>query len=165
MTRLQTITVATAFTAGCATLGAIVQPPRFEQAPDRQAEVRFLPPSVTQPLGGAGIRVWAKVTNPNPFGFTLSTLSTILMLEGTRAATGDFPLALPLAAGQDTVVPLDLSINFSDLPGLADAIRRAVGGGAVRYQLDGTIGVDAGRLGQPRFGPMLLMRGELTVHF
>jgi hypothetical protein len=146
---------------GCATLGAIVQPPRFEQAPDRQAEVRFLPPSVTQPLGGAGIRVWAKVTNPNPFGFTLSTLSTTLMLEGSRAATGDFPLGLPLAAGQDTVVPLDLSINFSDLPGLADAIRRAVGGEAVQYQLDGTIGVDAGRLGQPRFGPMLLMRGEL----
>jgi hypothetical protein len=150
------------FATGCATLGAIVQPPRFEQAPDRQAEVRILPPSTSQPLGGAGIRLWAKVTNPNPFGFTLRTLTTTLLLEGSRAASGDFPLGLPLSAGQESVVPLDLSISFSDLPGLANVLRRAVTGGVIPFQLDGTIGIDAGRLGQPSFGPMLLMRGEIA---
>ena len=49
-------------------LGAIVQPPRFEQVPDRPAEVRL------QGMTGAGIRLWTKVSNPNPFGFRLGTL-------------------------------------------------------------------------------------------
>ena len=31
---------------------------------------------------------------------------------------------------------------------------------AVGYRLEGTIGVGAGRLGQPVFGPMTLLRGE-----
>jgi hypothetical protein len=31
----------------------------------------------------------------------------------------------------------------------------------MEYRLDGTIGVDAGRLGQPVFGPMTLIRGDL----
>jgi hypothetical protein len=103
------------------------------------------------------------VTNPNPFGFTLSTLTATLSLEGSHAATGDFPLGLPLNARQETVVPLDLSINFTDLPGLASALRQIAGGGNVEYQLDGTVGVDAGRLGTPTFGPMLLTRGEMRV--
>jgi len=48
------------------------------------------------------------------------------------------------------------------LPGLADVVRRAARREAVDYRLDGTIGVDAGRLGQPVFGPMTLMRGDLA---
>jgi hypothetical protein len=59
-------------------------------------------------------------------------------------------------------VPLDLSLNFSDLPSLADVVRRAARGQSIAYRLDGTIGVDAGRVGQPVFGPMTLVRGELT---
>lgn len=54
-----------------------------------------------------------------------------------------------------------LAAGFSDLPRLADVVRRAAAGRPVEYQLDGTIGVDAGSLGQPTFGPMTLMRGEL----
>lgn len=155
-----------ALCAACASIGAlgrVVQPPRFEQAPDRAAEIRLQSPSVDQPLGGAGVRIWAKVLNPNPFGFTLSTIKGTLLLEGTRAATGDFPLGLPLTAGQESVVPLDLAISFADLPGLANVIRRAATGQPLLYQFDGTVGVDAGRLGQPTFGPMMLMRGELRV--
>jgi hypothetical protein len=30
------------------------------------------------------------------------------------------------------------------------------------YRLEGTIGVDAGRLGQPVFGPLRLLQGEIT---
>lgn len=158
--------IASVIASGCATLGqlkGIVQPPRFEEARDRDAEVILSGPAVAQPLGGARVRLWMQVTNPNPFGLRLSTLRTTLVLEGNRAATGDFPLGLPLDAGASTVVPLDLAIDFSDVPGLATVIRRAVDGRGVAYRLEGTIGVDVGRLGQPVFGPMDLASGELRV--
>ena len=115
------------------------------------------------PVGGAGVRVWLKVTNPNAFGFTLSTVNARLALEGSHAAEGDFPLGLPLTARQESVIPLDLSISFADLPGLAGALRQLAVGGRVAYELNGTVGVDAGRLGTPTFGPMLLTRGEMRV--
>ena len=107
--------------------------------------------------------MWLQVTNPNPFGFTLSTVDAELMLEGSRAASGTFPLGLPLGALQSTVVPLDLSVSFTDLPAIGAAFQRATSGNALRYELQGTIGIDAGPLGQPTFGPMQLMTGELRV--
>ena len=152
--------------SGCATLGGlsqIIQPPRFEQADGQPAQLHILGPSRTMPVGGAGVRIWVKVTNPNAFGFTLSTLDAALSLEGSRAAAADFPLGLPLAARQESVIPLDLSFSFAELPGLAGALRRLAVGGSVAYELNGTIGVDAGRLGTPTFGPMLLTRGEMRV--
>lgn len=123
--------------------------------------MRILGPSVSQPLGGAGVRIWTRVTNPNPFGLTLGTLRGTLRLESTQAADVDFPLGLPLRSGEDTVVPIDLTISFADIPGLAEVIRQAAARQPVEYRLDGTIGVDAGSLGQPTFGPMTLLTGEL----
>jgi hypothetical protein len=152
--------------SACATLGPLaqfIQPPRFRQADNQPAEIRLIAPSIRQPTGGAGVRIWLEVTNPNAFGFTLSTVNATLALQGSRAATGDFPLGLPLGAGQQSVVPLDLSINFPDVPGLAGVVRQIATGGAIEYQLDGTVGVDAGRIGTPTFGPMLLTRGDLRV--
>jgi hypothetical protein len=142
-------------------LGALVQPPRFEQDDSQPAEIRLTGPTLGRPLGGAVVRIWARVSNPNAFGFTLGRLEGSLFLEGSRAAEANFPLGLPLTARQETVIPLDLSINFSDLPGLADVVRRAAAGDPIAYRLDGTIGVDAGRLGQPVFGPMTMLRGDL----
>lgn len=150
--------------SGCAALGelrGLVQPPRFEQEPGRQAEIRMLGPSGSLPSGGAGVRLWTRVTNPNPFGLTLGTLRGTLHLEDSRAADVDFPLGLPLHAQQETTVPIDLSINFADLPGLANVVRRAISRQPLTYHLEGTIGVDAGQLGQPTFGPMTILRGEL----
>jgi len=149
--------------AGLSNLGQIIQPPRFQQADNQPAEIRIMPPSVSSPIGGAGVRIWLAVTNPNPFGFTLSTVNATLMLEGNRAATGEFPLGLPLGAGQQSVVPLDLSIDFADVPGLAGVVRQVATGRNIQYQLDGTVGLDAGRLGTPTFGPMLLTRGDVKV--
>jgi len=149
--------------AGCAavtSLGQLIQPPRFEQA-DQPADLRLIGPSLSHRAGGAGLTLWIRITNPNPFGFTLSTLDTTLLLEGQHAAAGNFPLGLPLGAGQESVVPIDLTISFADLPGLANVLRRAASGQPLGYQLDGTVGVDAGRFGQPTFGPMLLVRGEI----
>jgi len=152
---------------GCASLEslgslrALVQPPTFSEAEGQPAEIRLVGPGPDRPLGGAEIRLWTRVNNPNAFGFRLATLQTTLILDGSRAATGDFPLGLPLAPREETVVPLDLSISFSELAGLARVMRSAAGGQPVPYQLDGTIGIDAGRLGQPTFGPMQLLNGEL----
>ena len=153
-------------TAGCATLGPlaqIVQPPRFRQAENQPAQIRLIAPSLRNPTGGAGVRVWLEVTNPNSFGFTLSTVNATLALQGTRAATGDFPLGLPLRAGEQSVIPLDLTVSFADVPSLASVARQAASGGSIDYALDGTVGVEAGRLGRPTFGPMPLTRGELRV--
>ena len=149
---------------GCAALDqlrAFVQPPNFEEAAGRPAEIRILPPGSGMPIGGAGVRLWTKVTNPNSFGLTLGTLRGTLFLEESRSATAEFPLGLPLTAGAETIVPLDLTVSFSDVPGLANVIRRAVGRQPIAYRLDGTIGVDAGRFGQPTFGPMTLLTGDI----
>lgn len=155
-----------AIMSGCATLGPlaqIVQPPRFRQAENQRTEIRLIAPSLRNPTGGAGVRIWLEVTNPNAFGFTLSTVNATLALQGSHAATGDFPLGLPLRAGEQSVVPLDLSFSFADVPNLAGVVRQMASGGAIDYQLDGTVGVEAGRLGTPTFGPMQLTRGELHV--
>ena len=136
-------------------LGQLVQPPRFEQVPDRPAEIRL------QGLTGAGIRLWTKVSNPNPFSLRLGTLRGTLHIEESKAADVDFPLGLPLRSGEATSIPIDLSVSFSDLPGLANAVRRAASRQPLAYHLQGTIGVDAGQLGQPTFGPMTIMRGQL----
>ncbi len=151
--------------AGCAALEGLrglIQPPQFSEADGQPAEIRLLGPGQgAGPLGGAAVRIYARVRNPNPFGFTLRTLRGSLFLEGGRAAEADFPLGLALAAGGDDVIPLDLRVSFADIPGLADAIRRAVTGQALDYRLDGTVGVDAGQWGTPTFGPMTLIAGEL----
>jgi hypothetical protein len=160
------IVLAAAAHAGCALLGGLrglVQVPQFSEAEGQPAEIRLLGPGQAGPLGGAAIRIWTRVRNPNPFGLTLSTLNGSLFLEGSRAADADFPLGLPLAANGDSVIPLDLRVSFADIPGLADAIRKAVTGQTLGYRLDGTVGVDAGQLGRPTFGPMTLLTGDLRA--
>ena len=162
--RFVTLLIPSLLLAGCAELNklaALVQAPRFEQAPDHRAEIRMTGSGSGRPIGGAGVRLWAKVTNPNPFTLTLGTLKGTLFLEDSRAADVDFPLGLPLSAGGETTVPIDLTVSFANLPGLADSIRRAVNRQPLAYRLEGTIGVDAGQLGQPVFGPMTLLRGDV----
>ena len=143
---------------GCASLEglrALIQPPRFRQDDERRSELRLVGTS------GAAVRIWTKVSNPNGFGLTLGTLRGTLFLEGGRAATADFPLGLPLAARGEEVVPLDISVSFRDLPGLGQALSRAIARQPVRYGLEGTIGVEAGGLGEQVFGPMQFLSGEL----
>jgi hypothetical protein len=144
-------------------LGNVIQPPGFSVAGGRQAELRLLGPSSGRPLGGASIRLWAHVTNPNPLGIALSAVQGTLALEGTKAADVDFPLGVPLLAGQDTVIPLDINVSFSDLPGLADVASRLLTRSSVNYQLNGTVTVNAGPLGSPRFGPSTLLDGSLSI--
>ena len=87
--------------------------------PDQPAEIRL------QGLTGAGIRLWTRVTNPNPFGLRLGTLKGTLYLENSRAANADFPLGLSLGTGSESVIPIDISISFATrLPGLSGVARR-----------------------------------------
>ena len=142
-------------------LRSLVQAPQFDEAPNRPAEIRLLPPSAANLAGGAGIRLWAEVTNPNPFGFTLNTLQGTLYVDDTAAATVDFPLGLPLEAGGSDVFPIDVALSFSRLPELAVVIQRAMDDQSVPYRFDGTVGVQAGRFGTPVFGPMTLLSGSI----
>lgn len=149
--------------AACATLRDVLQPPEFRSAEGRQAELRLLGPSTQRPLGGAAVRLYARVHNPNPLALTLSSLKGQFYLQDSRAADVDFPMGVPMPAGQDTVIPLDIALSFSDIPALADAARRWLAGQSVGYRLEGTVGVDAGALGQPTFGPSTLLQGQVAV--
>jgi hypothetical protein len=154
--------------SGCASLEglrALIQPPRFEQAPNRPSELRLSPVQAGRSAGAATVRIWTNVTNPNPFGFTLSTVQATLLLDDVEAADADFPLGLPLQPGQTETIPFDLSVSFANVPRLANVIRQAASGGGMRYRLEGTIGVDAGRFGQPSFGPLTLVSGDLRARF
>jgi hypothetical protein len=154
--------------AGCATLEGLrglIQPPRFEQASGHPSEIRLSPIQSGRTAGAATVRIWTDVTNPNPFGFTLSTVHATLLLDDVEAADADFPLGLPLQPRQTETIPFDLTVSFANVPRLANVIRQAASGGALSYRLDGTIGVDAGRFGQPTFGPLTLVSGDLRARF
>ena len=154
--------------AGCASLEglrALIQPPRFEQANDRQSEIRLSTMQSGRVSPGATVRIWTDVTNPNPFGFTLSTVRATLWLDDVEAADADFPLGLPLQPRQTETIPFDLTVSFANVPRLATAIRQAASGGGLSYRLEGTIGVDAGRFGQPTFGPLTVVSGDLRARF
>ena len=148
---------------GCAVIGAGIQAPRCSIVSDQPSEIRLLGPSIQRPLGGASIRLYTQVENPNPVGITLRQLTGTLQLEGYDAADADFPLGVPLAANGSTVVPLDIAVSFSNLPGLAEVVGSAVLRGNVAYTLSGIARVDAGAFGTPSFGPMTIVRGNLDV--
>lgn len=58
----------------CASLGLenVIQPPRFGEVDGRTAQLRLLLPSTDQPAGGAAVRLWTRVTNPNALSLTLA---------------------------------------------------------------------------------------------
>jgi hypothetical protein len=151
--------------SGCAGMGLeqVLQAPTFRVEGSQQAQLRLLGPSAQNPLGGAAVRLYARVGNPNPIGLTLTRLVGQLQLQGSNAARVDFPLGVPLQAGGETVVPIDIAIDFNDIPGLANVARNALTGQPITYSLNGTVGVDAGLLGQPTFGPLNLLEGNLRV--
>ena len=154
--------------SGCASLEglrAFIRPPQFEQDRDRQSEIRLLPVQGGRPAGGATVRLWTTVTNPNPFGLTLSTVQATLLLDDLEAADADFPLGLPLEPRMSETIPFDITVSFANVPRLANVIRQAASGGGLNFRLDGTVGIDAGRFGQPTFGPMTLFSGELRARF
>jgi hypothetical protein len=158
------VLVLAATLAGCSALGMlrdILKPPIFQAAPNRPAQLRLVMPSLQHPLGGATVRLFARVQNPNPVGFTLSALAGSLFLEGVEAAHVSFPLGVPLVAQQEAVVPLDITLNFSDLPNLGAVAKRALTGSPLAYRLNGTVTVDAGALGRPTFGPSTLLEGQV----
>lgn len=157
-----TLTAVAALSA-CAGLQNLIQPPVFDLASERSSQVRLVGPSLNRPLGGAEVRVWTRVQNPNAFGFTLSRLAGNVLLANQPAANIDLPLGLPLDAAGDTIIPIDVTISFADVPDLADHLTNALGTGRIDYALRGTVSVDAGSFGQPTFGPSTWLNGEVNL--
>ena len=83
----------------------------------------------------------------------------------SRTAVQDalLPIGLPLVANGESDIPIDFVIGFDDVPRLAQVLGRALTGSQLGYRLDGRVGVDAGPLGRPTFGPMTLMQGDVRV--
>jgi hypothetical protein len=154
--------VCVVFTA-CATLGQLIQPPTFSAATSQQSQLRLLGPGSGHPLGGIALRLYARVQNPNAFGLTLTRLAGNLLIEGQRTANVDLPLGLPMRAAQDTVLPIDISVSFADVPNILATLQQALTRNSVAYRIDGTFGVDAGPFGQPTFGPLTLFGGNVQV--
>jgi hypothetical protein len=151
--------------AGCAGLGQLlgVREPTFAVVQGRPSTLRIGAPSITHPKGTATVRIWTQVTNPNAFGLTLSTLDGKLALEGKELIDVALPLGLPLAAAADTIIPLDLTFGFESLSALGSIATRVLSQEALGYELRGTLGVRAGPLGEPKFGPRTWLRGSVEV--
>jgi hypothetical protein len=150
-------------TAACATLSQLIQPPTFSAASNQPSQIRLIGPGAGHLLGGIGVRLYARVQNPNAFGLTLTHLAGNLFLEGQRTADVDLPLGLPMRAAQDTVLPIDINVSFADIPGIVSTVQAALARNTVAYRLDGSFAVDAGPFGQPSFGPQTLFGGSMQV--
>jgi hypothetical protein len=149
--------------AGCTAINTLVQPPVFTAAEGRDTELRIVGPAANRPLGGAALRIWTRVQNPNSFGLTLASLAGNVFLQNHNAGEVSFPLGLPLLAGADTIIPLDVTISFADVPGLVDVAQQIMTQNRVAYRLDGTVTLDAAPFGQPTFGPSTWIQGESRV--
>ena len=150
--------------AGCSALTSLgIVPLRFSEPPGSHPEFRILSPAPDRPIGGAALRLFARVENPNRVGLTLRQITGDLQIEDAEAIAVDFPLGLPLTALQDTIIPLDVIIPFDRVPRLAGIARAALAGDPLDYRLTGSFSVDAGNLGSPRFGPLTLLTGQFQV--
>ena len=159
------VAVLTATLSGCAAFQRLldVQPPRIEVASGRESTLTLDPSSVLTGRPLATVRIWARVVNPNTFGFTLTRLRGDLFLEEREMADVDLPLGLPLDAAADTVIPIDVSFGLPSLNSLGALGEALLRRSAVAYRLDGTVGVDAGEVGEPTFGPRTWLRGRFQV--
>lgn len=151
--------------AGCASLAGTLglAAPSFQRVEDRPATLEVLGPSLVRLEPAARVTVWAAVRNPNDVGITLSELNGWLVLEGEEVAAVDLPLGLPLEARADTIVPLRISFDLSSLERLGGAAEAVLTRRALDYALEGRLGVDAGPLGRPVFGPRTWISGTLRV--
>ena len=149
----------------CASLNLAdaVQAPRVSDVSDRDATLRILAPSTDHPAGGAAVRMWSRIENPNAFSINVTRLTGDLFVGDGGGVGVDFPLGVPLVANGDTIVPLDVTLGFDALPALGRTLVAAALEGSVPYRLDATIGVDAGMLGSPVFGPLTLLSGSLDI--
>lgn len=151
--------------AGCATLSEVlgVAMPEFSIVDDRPSTFEVVGPSLSRLQPAARVRLWTRVRNPNGFGLTLSSLAGDLLLERSRVAEVDLPLGLPLTAQADTVIPLDITVDLRSLQALGGAVEAILTRESLAYALEGRLGVDAGPLGTPTFGPRTWLQGAVEV--
>lgn len=95
-----------------------VEAPRLETAPERESVLTLDAASLLTGRPRATLRIWTRITNPNDFALTLSTLRGSVFLEDNEMAEVDLPLGLPLLAARDTVIPIDVGFGMPALSSL-----------------------------------------------
>jgi hypothetical protein len=139
---------------GC--VGNLVQTPKFEM---REAGLlRLNPPGLTGIAPEAVIRVVLEARNPNPIDLGLTEMKFDLFLDGKKVAAGGTPGFNMKANAVPSNVPVDVSIPID--PSSLQSMFKIVTGSKVVYRLEGSFAVDAGALGKPRFGPVVLAQGS-----
>ena len=149
--------------SGCASLGPlgrVILPLRFSEVPGERSTIRLVGPNARQPLGGAALRLWTRVHNPNPVGLTLSTLRAEVSLTALARPPATFPWAS--APGSRRVRHPTRPVNRfcrSAGPGRCASPDRVESGRGLpagwEFQYRGW------RPGPPPFGPMRLFEGRL----
>ncbi len=121
--RASSIALALALGAGCS------RPAPPTVVPDRVAVTRV-------DLGGIGLDVSVRATNPNTVDLTATGVSSHLVVDGRDVGTVTVPHAVTLPAGKTTRLDLPVAMTWSDLGLLAQL---ATSRGAVPYTVDGTL--------------------------
>jgi len=98
------------------------------------------PPGVGS--GAAVFDVHLRVHNPNPIGLTLASLDGDLYLGGRLAASTTFRGGVDLPAQGSGDLVMRVSVPLAQAPEFVGILARLIGGGATRYRLDASAGVD-----------------------
>jgi late embryogenesis abundant protein len=156
---------------GCAPLRGqhmAARPLIFEPLPVTQptilpSGVRLIAPRAGLPGGGALVTLATRVLNPNTFEVTLQRLKGTLYMEERKVGTADLRPSRVLKAGADTQMEIDVVVDFSGEPTVETIVRRAREHQRMHYRLEGTISLDASRVGSGMvFGPTTLVDGEMN---
>jgi len=147
---------------------AVVAPERvvgnleFELVAEGSGFRRLDLPGVAGGSPAATLRIRTRASNPNPVGVRLAGLDFDLYVNGTRAGSGSFTGGVDLPPRGQTVLDLEVTTSLEEGGRLVADLAEAARGQRTAYRLVGTVSLAAGRLGNPRFGPLTIVSGTLS---
>lgn len=110
--------------------------------------------------GTAVFDVRLRAHNPNPIGLSLASLDGDLYLGGSRAASAAFRGGVDLPAQGSGEITVEIRLPLAHAPHLIATLAKLIGGGATRYRLDASAGVNVFGTVQ-RFPRATLARGTV----
>lgn len=117
------------FALGCSSLKKIVEPPKVDVTDVRLAQLKG---------DEATLEIVLEVYNPNGISVTVDKLQYDLQVNEKSVTSGVFDKDVKLAAKQNTVVAIPISVNYKDL--LKTALNVFLSKGAP-YRAKGNVGV------------------------